>query len=444
LMSEGYSPLDFRRGLEWATSRVILKLEELSTGVGGFDTIKSIATISANNDEYMGGKIAEAFDSVGLSGTVTAEASPGRETSVRTVDGIELKSGYVTPAFLAEGARGAISMENCYVLIVNREMTHLTDCMALLNELSNDNMPILILAKAIKQEALATLVANNKLGRLKVVAVEIPVMGPNQSEWLDDLSMLVGTNICSSSNGVSLSSMKVEDLGFARRIFVGKTVTKIIDGKKDEARLSSKMSQYLKDSEILLGDSERLDIKNRVSFLNSKASVISVGYSTELELREKGDRMDDALSATRAALEEGVVPGGGIALLRAADMVDTSELSDSLRPAAEVLLGSCSRPISQILNNGFIDPEPVILKILESKNVNFGYNAATNQYGDMFEEGVLDPRKVTRTALENASSIALLLLNTESVVSEIPDNPSSWQPPAGWRPPQSGNLNHKY
>jgi len=444
LMESGYSPLDFRDGLTWAVEQISKNLDSISIQTNGHDMVKSIATISANNDHLLGGKIAEAFDSVGFSGTVTAEASPGGETTVRIVDGVELKTGYVTPAFLADNNRGSIVMENCNVLIVDREVTHLTDCMAMLNSLSNDNKPLLLLARAIKQEALSTLVANNKLGRLKVVAVEIPTMGPSQADWLDDLSMLVGTNICSPKSGALLRDMKASDLGLAKQVVVGKSTTKIIDGEKDSDRVSKKIEQYKRDQDILLGDSERIDLKKRLSFLNSRAAVITVGYSTELELREKGDRMDDALSATLAAIEEGVVPGGGVAMLRAANMIDLSEIDERLRPAAEVLIKSCARPISQILKNGFIDPEPIISKILESDNINFGYNAATNTYADMFDAGVLDPKKVTRTAVENASSIALLLLNTESIVSEAPDDPSSWQPPAGWRPPQNGNLNHKY
>jgi chaperonin GroEL len=444
LMESGYSPLDFRDGLTWAVEQIASNLDIISVPTDGQEMIRSIATISANNDHVLGDKIAEAFSAVGFSGTVTAEASPGGDTSVRIVDGVELKTGYVTPAFLMDNNRGNIVIENCNILIVNRDITHLTDCISMLNDLSNDNKPLLILAKAIKQEALSTLVANNKLGRLKVVAAEIPMMGPSQADWLEDLSMLVGTNICSPESGALLRDMTVASLGFARQVIVGKATTKIIDGRKDIVRVTKKLEQYNKDKEILLGESERIDLKRRLSFLNSRAAVITVGYSTELELREKGDRMDDALSATVAAIEEGVVPGGGVALLRAASMIDLTLVRESLRPAAEVLVESCRRPISQILKNGFIASEPIISEILESDNVNFGFNAANNTFVDMFEAGVLDPKKVTRTAIENAASIALLLLNTESIVSEAPDDPSSWQPPAGWRPPQNGNLNHKY
>lgn len=444
LMAEGYSPLDFKNGIEWATNSVIDNLNSIATDVNDFETIKNIASISANNDLVMGEKIAEAFEAVGLSGTVTAEACPGDTVSVRIIDGVELKNGYITPQFLTEPGKTEIVLENCKVLICDREITHLTDCLEMLNDLSNNSQPILILAKSVKQEALATLVANNKLGRIKVVAVEIPMFGITQNDWVEDLSILVGTKVCGPETGTPLRSLGVAGLGSAKKVIVGKYLTKILGGCKDEERLEEKMAVYKKDTTLLVGDKERLDIRGRMAFLNSKASVVSVGYATELELREKGDRLEDALNATRAALEEGVVPGGGVALIRAASMVNTEGVDERLLPAVNVLIDACARPLSQILSNGFLDVEKILSKVVRSKKVNYGYNAATNVFGDMFKEGVLDPKKVTRIALQNASSISLLLLNTESVVSEKPNDPSSWQPPAGWRPPQDGNLNHKY
>jgi chaperonin GroEL len=296
----------------------------------------------------------------------------------------------------------------------------------------------------LKQEALATLVANNKLGRLKCVATELPPYARNNPEWLDDLSILLGTRIVGPEFGLEPQDLKRSDLGFAKRITVGKYDTKILEGKKNLERLEAKMIIYKEDHQKIIGDTDRLDIKRRMEYLTNKAAVIVVGYNTELELREKGDRLDDALGATRAAIEEGYVPGGGAALYRAASMVDLGMAPYEIREAARVLLDSCSRPLRQIVTNAFEDPEQILKEYLEYNGTNIGFNASSGKWEDLVAAGVIDPKKVTRTALENSTSIALLLINTEAVVSDEPEKPSGWQPPAGWRPPESSNLNHKY
>jgi chaperonin GroEL len=446
LINSKYNPLYFKRGVEWAVERVVENLNRMSTEVDGIETLKNIAMISANNDRDLGDKIAEAFHAVGLDGTVAAEAAPGASTSVRFVDGIELSDGFITPAFLEEG-QSDITIINCNILIYDGELTSMASCLDIFNELSNESMPILVLAKSVKQEALATLVTNNKLGRLKVVAVNIPknmLHSSGQQEWLESLAVLVGTKVYGGNTGNQLSDAKILDLGFAKKVIVNKYFTKILEGKRDEARLKEKLELYEEDLNKLIGDTLKEDVKRRIGLLKNKAAIITVGYSTELELREKGDRVDDSICATRAALEEGFIPGGGTALLKAAKMVDLSELDKELVPAAQVLLDACVRPITQIVENAFEDSEKIIKKVLGSKNVNFGYNAANGKFEDLVQSGVIDPKKVTRIALQNAASISLLLINTEAIVSEQADNPSSWQAPVGWRPPQEAVLSHKY
>jgi len=447
LINNNYSPLYFKRGVEWAVERILEELNGMTTEIEGFEPLRSIATISANNDSEIGDKIAEAFNEVGLEGTVVAEASPGPGVSVRFADGVELDNGFITPAFLTEDGQSDVVIGNCNILICEDEIATLGPCLPMLTELSNNNLPILILAKDVKQEALATLVANNKLGRLKVVAVKLPVLGAgvgSQAEWLGALSVLVGTTVFGNTSGRPLSGAKSSDLGFAKKVVVNRFLTKIVEGNKDEERLEKKLKLYLDDMNKLIGDTARLDVKKRIAFLKNKAAVITVGYLTELELREKGDRVDDSICATKAALEEGFVPGGGVALLRAAQRVDLSKLDKNLVPAAQVLIDACVRPITQIVENAFEDSDEIIKKVLSSKNINFGYNAATGIFEDIVEAGVIDPKKVTRTALQNAASISLLLINTDAIVSEQADDPSSWQPPAGWRPPEEGSLRHKY
>lgn len=446
LVSAGYSPLDLRSGIEIATSKVVEQLDKMARPVDDDNDLLNIATISANNDIGIGSKIAEAFSLAGRTGTVAAEASPGVETSVRYIDGVEVKSGYVTPAFITGDGKNTSSciLENCAILVSNDPITHISDSLDLFNELSSKNIPVLILASDIRQEALATFVQNNSLGRLRCVCVKIPFMGRAANMWLEDLCSLVGTEPVGAYNGKYLSSVTVDDLGFAKKVVVSRDTTTIFDGNKNIDAINARLKIYEEDLSKLIGDLDRKDVRDRMSFLTSKAAVISVGYSTELELREKGDRVEDALSATRAAIEEGVVPGGGIALIRAASMVDLSDIDDRLVPAARVLLDACSRPIRQICNNADVSPDVVESAVISSKDFDYGYDAATDRYGSMIDFGIIDPKKVTRTALQNASSIAWLLITTDAVMAEIPENESGWQPPAGWRLPSDTGLNHKY
>lgn len=441
LLDAGYSPLSLRRGVEAAKKAIFEKLDEMKSSAENFEDLKNIATISANNDSDLGGSIAEAFISVDMDGTVIAKASPGIGNSVNIVDGIQLENGWISPAFALEGA-AEIAFEDCRILICNEEMSNLNLYLKLLHSLSEENVPVLILAKDVNREVLQTLIANNRLGRIKAVAVKIPVLGVAQDEWVSALSTLVGTVVAGVD--CSVANMEVSDLGFAGRVIVNQYSTRIVQGRKDEKRVAEKLAIYESDSQKLISDQMLIDSKNRISFLKSKAAVISVGYSTELELREKGDRVEDAICATKAAIEEGYVPGGGTALLRASAMINPDSFSEDIRPAVMVVLDACKRPIRQITGNADLNSEEIIRGILASDDYNFGYNAATNTFEDLVKAGVIDPKKVTRTALENAASISMLLINTGAVVSEQKDNPSSWQPPAGWRPPEDGKLSHKY
>ncbi len=438
-----YNPLHLKLGLEWARDRVIENLNKMSVSVD-FNTIKDIATISANNDKEMGSLIAEAFRTAGFNGTVTAEACPGNNSYVRVADGIEYSKGWITSNFLADG-ESEVSLKNAAIILTTQEITSITSgWLNILNSLSESQTPVLLICKSLKQEALATLVANNKLGRLKCVATELPHYIRNDKEWLDDLSILLGTRIIGPEFGLEPSAVTPIDLGFAKNITVGKYSTKILEGRKDERRLASKLNIYNEDISKLISESDRQDIKNRINFLNNKAAVIVVGYNTELELREKGDRLDDAIGATKASIDEGYVVGGGSALYMASCMVNILEAPEEIRAAAKVLLDSCSRPLRQIAENAFQDSESILDTYRKLDDKRFGFNASNCKWENLVDSGIIDPKKVTRTALENAVSIALILINTEVVVSDEPDNPSGWQPPAGWRPPESSNLNHKY
>jgi chaperonin GroEL len=443
LVDKGFSPLDFRIGMEWALDRILKNLDEIAKPVDDFETLNNIAIISANNDPALGGKIAEAYQLAGRTGLVTAEASPGVENSVREVEGIELKSGYITAGFLEPG-KSKFVMNNCHILICDRDITHITDNEGLFHELSNQNKNLLIICKDLKKEALRIFLGNNARGRIRVCAVKIPTFGKRNDEWLEDLSSLLDTVIVGEERGMPLSDVAVDTLGFASRVEVGKHHTNITGPKRNEARIQDRMDNYKKDLQKLVGDFELKDIRDRMAFLSSRASVLTIGYSTELELREKGDRVDDAMSAVRAAIEEGYVPGGGFALLRAASSVDLSKLDRRYHPAAKILLDSCWRPAAQIIRNASEDPDQILSTVALNSNISFGYNTAIGEYGDLIDMGVLDPKKVTRTALQNAVSIAMLLITTDAVIAENPDEPDGWQPPAGWRQKSQTNHNHNH
>jgi chaperonin GroEL len=443
LMSGGESPIYFRDGINYTLSLLLKDINSFSQPVSSTRDLRSIATISANNDSSLGDAISSAFEAVGRHGVVTAEATPGRETHYRVTDGIELRAGYCTPALLNAG-EDPITLENPYVLICDRDITHVQDFMKILSDLHESNKPILIIAKSIRQEALQTIVVNRKAGRLNAVAVEYPVFGKYNDHWLDDLSILVGTSVYSEDRGNPLSEASVATLGKAEKIKITRYSTTIINGTKNVESIKEKEHIYLATLDTALADTDRKDVRSRLAFLQSKAAVVCVGYSTEAELREKGDRVEDAVCATKAAVEGGILPGGGIALLRAARRLDLNTVPQNFRPAALVLKSACEKPFHQILENGYLSPSEILEKIMVSDDPWFGYNLVTQEAGNMLDLGVVDPKKVTETALKNAVSAALLLINTEAVMAENPNKPSGWQSPAGWRPPSDSNLNHKY
>jgi len=443
VIKNGVNPIYFRDGINYTLSLVLEQLNNLSRPVSSTRDIQSIATISANNDSSLGDAISGAFEAVGQNGVVTAEATPGKNTHFRVTDGIEIRSGYCTPALLNPG-EDPVALENPYVLICDREMTHMQDFMQVLSRIHEQNKSLLIIARGIKQEALQTLVVNRRSGRLNAVAVEYPSFGKYNDQWLDDLAVLVGTSVFSEDKGNPLSGATVESLGFAKKINITRYNTTIISGAKNEAAIKEKELIYTTTLDTAISDTDRKDVRARLAFLQSKAAVVCVGYSTEAELREKGDRVEDAVCATKAAIESGILPGGGTALLRASSAIDLYSIPEKFRPAANVLISACQKPFRQILENGYISPEDILAKIGSQNDPWVGYNLVTGEVGNLLELGVVDPKKVTETALKNAVSAALLLINTEAVMAENPEKPSGWQPPAGWRPPSDTNLNHKY
>lgn len=445
LISSGYSPLDYRKSVEIGLGIILKNLDLLSKKVSSKEELLSVASISANNDLSLGSVIAEAFEYSGLSGTVVAQAKPGVSNYVTKSEGIELdnKNKVLITRFFKSRDQTSISFDDCRILIVNRDMTHFDDCINLFTKIHESNIPVLVLAKSIKDGALASLQENNRVGKIKVACAEIPTKFYDEDN-LENLAILTGANIVSEASGLCMKDVEIKDLGFAKKVYLDKYKLKIIEPISCTERKESKVNIYKEDLLKLLGESDRKRVEDKIRFLNSKASIITVGYSTELELREKSDRIDDAISATKAALEQGYLPGGGVALLRSSMDIDLSTVEERYRDGVHAFVCACERPIRQIIQNGGFKSEEIINEIKKSKDKYYGYNVAEEKFGDMIKMGVLDPLKVTKTAISNAASISLLLINTEAIVSEDPDKPTGWQPPAGWRPPEDKSLNHKY
>jgi chaperonin GroEL len=447
LMNSGYSPLNFRSGMEWAKKSILEELSKMSKPLDDNQTLYDIATISTNNDPTLGRVIADAYIAVDRDGMITAEAMPGVEDSVRVVDGIELDSGYISQDFLNKG-EGRREMIESRVLIFDWDIsTHAeTDFQMAMKKLAGYQGEILLLCKDLKKEGLAFFTTNFKAGRLNVCAVKIPKYGKNYKQWLYDLSALTNAQIIGGDFGISVADFELSHMGRASRIIVDENKTKIIGPTKNEELVKQRSMLYKDLIKQSLGDMDRKDVSDRLGFLTSKAAVITVGYSTELELREKGDRVEDAIFAVRAALDEGFVVGGGFALWQAAESTRVKmfqNLHQSQWPAAEVLLNACGAPASQIIINAGLDAAK-ILGELEVGVIEYGYNTATESYGNIIQMGVVDPKKVTRTALENAVSIAYLLLTTDAVIADDPYKQSGWQPVAGYRLPNETGLNHKH
>ena len=438
LLSEDVSPIDIREGMEYALSLAVDFVNSNSKKISGYEDIKNIASISANNDQALGSFIADAYDYAGLSGTVSAEANATKSTHVRKIDGVEILSGVKDARFVPKGSKQVI-LENAAILCLNRELTHLDDCLYVLTDIHNKNIPLLVLAKDITKSALETLVANNNLGKLKVCAVKIP-SNMLEDSFFEDLCAVLGTSHTVSDN---MSSASLEDFGFAKKIEVGPHLTKIFETRKHESHIDSKIEVYEAALKDAISDSNRERLLEKVRFLKSKAAIISVGYNTELELREKGDRIEDALWATRAALEDGTVVGGGVTLLRCSEML-RSQNHSRFQKVLNMIADACCRPFYQICLNASKDPESAKAVTLGNEDFYFGYNARTDSFEDLYQAGVIDPAKVTITALSNAISVGLLLINTEAMIVDDPSDPSDWQTPATYRMPDKKNLNHRY
>jgi chaperonin GroEL len=420
-VTAGANPMELKRGIEKAVEAVVEDLRKLSVPSAGKKEIAQVGTISANNDKEIGNLIAEAMEKVGKDGVITVEEAKGLETTLETVDGTQFDRGYLSPYFVTDPEKMETVIEDAYLLIHDKKISSMKELLPILEKVAQGGKPMLIIAEDVDGEALATLVVNKLRGTLKVAAVKAPGFGDRRKEMLRDVAVLTGGQVISEEVGFKLENVALTDLGRAKRIVVDKDNTTIVDGRGKPDDIQGRINEIKAAIEKSTSDYDREKLQERLAKLAGGVAIINVGAATETELKEKKARVEDALHATRAAVEEGVVPGGGVALIRAQSALDRIRGTEDEKTGVDIVRRALEEPIRLIAQNAGAEGSIVVAKVRESKDRNFGYNAATDTYEDLVKAGVIDPTKVTRTALQNAASIAGLLLTTECVVAEKPE-----------------------
>jgi chaperonin GroEL len=421
-VAAGMNPMDLKRGIDKAVTAAVEELKKISKPCTTSKEIAQVGSISANSDTTVGEKIAEAMDKVGKEGVITIEDGSGLQDELDVVEGMQFDRGYLSPYFINNQDRQIAAMENPYILLHDKKISNIRDLLPVLEQVAKSSRPLLIIAEDVEGEALATLVVNNIRGILKTVAVKAPGFGDRRKAMLEDIAILTGGTVIAEEVGLTLEKVTLAELGQAKRVEVAKDNTTIIDGAGDEAGIKARITTINKQIDESSSDYDKEKLQERKAKLAGGVAVIKVGAATEVEMKEKKARVEDALHATRAAVEEGIVPGGGVALLRAKAAVAAIKGDNHDQDAGiTIVLRAMEAPLRAITENAGDEPSVVVNKVLEGKG-SFGYNAATGEYGDMLEMGVVDPTKVTRTALQNAASVAGLMLTTDCMVAELPED----------------------
>jgi len=419
-VTAGANPMDLKRGIDAAVVVAVDTIRSLSKEVKGREEIAQIATISANNDAAIGELIADAMEKVGKDGVITVEEAKSTDTALNVVEGMQFDRGYLSPYFVTDQDSMEAVLEDGYVLIYDKKISVLRDLVGILEKVTQLGKPLLIIAEDIEGEALAVLVVNKLRGTVRVAAVKAPGFGDRRSAMLEDIAALTGGRVISEDAGLKLEGVGLDDLGQAKRIVLDKDNTTIIEGSGEASGIQGRVSQIRREIEETTSDYDREKLQERLAKLAGGVAVINVGAATEMEMKEKKARVEDALQATRAAVEEGVVPGGGVALLRAQTAVDELSLAGDQAAGARILRRALEEPLRMIVDNAGQEGAVVVQKVLAKKGA-FGFNARTEEYEDLSKAGVIDPAKVTRCALENAASISGLLLTTEALIAELPE-----------------------
>ncbi len=432
-VAAGANPMALKRGIEKAVEVATEEVKKLSKPVSG-DMIAQVGTISANSDATIGNIIAEAMKKVGKDGVITVEESKTMNTELDTVEGMQFDRGYLSPYFVTDPDRMEAVLEDPYILIHEKKISNMKDLLPVLEQIARSGKPLLIIAEEVEGEALATLVVNKLRGTLNACAVKAPGFGDRRKAMMEDIAILTGGKAIMEETGIKLEGVRLEDLGRAKRVTVDKDNTTLVDGAGSQKAIEGRIKQLRAQIDETTSDYDREKLQERLAKLAGGVAVIKVGAATETEMKEKKARVEDALHATRAAVEEGIVPGGGVALLRAADALKSLKVAGEEQVGVDIVKRACEEPLRQIVVNSGTEGAIVVGKVRENSNPNFGFNAATDTYEDLVQAGVIDPTKVTRTALQNAASIASLMLTTEAMIAEIPEKKPAPMGPGGHGP----------
>ncbi|MDQ7003311.1 MAG: chaperonin GroEL [Ghiorsea sp.] len=430
-VAAGMNPMDLQRGIDKAVAALTAELAKLSNPVKNQEEIAQVGTISANGDAEIGKIIADAMEKVGKEGVITVEEATGLETELDVVEGMQFDRGYLSPYFVTNADRMVAELKDAYILFFEKKISNMRDLLPVLEAVARTGKPLLIIAEDIEGEALATLVVNKMRGVMNVAAIKAPGFGARRKEMMEDMAILSGGKMITEDLGLKLENVTLEDLGKAGNIQISKDDTTIVDGAGDKAAIEARVALIRTQLEETTSEYDKEKMQERLAKLAGGVAVIKVGAATEVAMKEKKDRVDDALHATRAAVEEGIVAGGGVALIRASKALDELKgLNHDQDAGINIVRTAVEAPLRQIVSNGGGEASVVVNEIAKSKDANFGYNASTEEYGDLVKMGVIDPTKVTRTALQHAASIAGLLITTEAMVADIPE-PAAAAPAGG-------------
>lgn len=430
-VAAGANPMDLKRGIDKAVAAVVAELKANSKPISTSKEIAQVATVSANNDEEIGKMIADAMDKVGKDGVITVEEAKGTETDVKTVEGMQFDRGYLSPYFVTNTEKMEVELDQPYILIYDKKISSMKELLPVLEPVAQSGKPLLIIAEDVDGEALATLVVNKIRGALKVAAVKAPGFGDRRKAMLEDIAILTGGTVISEERGFKLENATPDMLGRAEKINIDKDNTTLVNGAGDKSAIKGRIAEIKAQIEKTTSDYDKEKLQERLAKLSGGVAILYIGAATEVEMKEKKDRVDDALHATRAAVQEGVVVGGGVAFVRAAAALDSLKgENEDQDTGINIIRIAIEAPLRTIVSNAGGEPSVVVNKIRENKG-NYGYNARTDKYEDLFKSGVIDPTKVTRLALENAASIAALLLTTECVVADVKEEGPSMPPMGG-------------
>lgn len=431
LVSAGHNPMGIKRGIDKAVNIVVGELKSMAKPVKGSNEVAQVGSISANNDSELGQMLADAMDKVGREGVITIEESKTAATEVTVVEGMQFDRGYLSPYFVTNSERMEAVLENAYILVYDKKISSMKDMISILEGVAKQGRQLLIIAEDVDGEALATLVVNKLRGTLHVCAVKAPGFGDRRKAMLEDIAILTGAKVVSEEIGRKLEQATVADLGVAKRVVIDKDNTTIVDGAGKKTEIQARVSQIKAQIEETTSDYDKEKLKERLAKLAGGVAVIHVGAPSEVEMKEKKHRIEDALNATRAAVDEGIVAGGGTALLRAAQKIDVTKFTDEEAAGAKIIKRACEEPIRQIAGNAGLDGAIVVDRILQNKSVAYGYNAFSDEYTDLIKDGVIDPVKVVRCGIQNAASVSSLMLTTETMIAEAPKKETAAAPAPG-------------